>query len=372
MRIADFFIVALGLLLFYSCSNSEKSDKIVYLTEEDLPPIKTLKLEKVDLPEDYTMGNAICVIYQDSILLVVKNGDPYPLTHMLTLINMSTGEKIGEYFTRGQGPDELLSTLPRFHDNCMDIRCYVTGRLIPFNLDSAIMFGNDYKPCVLYHPDGNIGDWCSMSDTMFLTTNVFYFDGFNKCKENAKLPEFYWYSKSGKFIPDYNELDYKNIKYLTNDVSGSTISINRNRNRVLCCYKHQPYIKVFDLNLNLIRMINGPEPDDGVYAVIEDLGRLYFDTNVGNNYYYFTATSDDDNIFVMNYRSHRVDNSISVSELIKKKCEIFRFDWNGNVLGRYSARGYHIFFMNYCQNSNTLYLWVREDGEYSMYKAKLD
>ena len=275
-------IVAIGLLLFItSCNNTRKDEQCetITLKEETLPPLQPLKLEKIELSENYTMGLSNCYIYQDSILIVVKNGDPYPLTHMLTLVNMNTDEKIGEYFTRGQGPNELLSTNPRLSRNYLDICCYTTGKLVPFNIDSALIYGNDYKPNIIQHSNNGFGEWGSMDDTLFLTTNSFYFDGYKGCKENAKLPEFYWYSKSGKFTPEYKESDYKKIKYLTSHVYLSTISINKQKNRIVCCYYYQPYIKVFDLEMNLIRKINGPEPDDGEYIPWNDMGSLFFNEN---------------------------------------------------------------------------------------------
>ena len=351
------------LLVIFSCNNAEKKNgqcEIIILKEETLPPVQELKMEKVDLPEDYTMGESVCHIYQDSILIVKKNGDPYPLTHLLTLVNMNTNEKIGEYFTRGLGPDELLSMLTRFSHNYLDILCYTTGKLIPFNIDSAIMHGNNYKPNIICYDKIMFGDWCSMDDTLFLTTNIFHFDCGNDFYNNAQLPEFYWYSKSGIITPEYKESDYKKIK-MANDVSGSTISINKNKNRVVCCYKHQPYIKVFDLNMNLLRKITGTESDDGKYAVINE-NRIYFDLNEGRTDYYYYATCDDDNIFVINSRFHK-----------KKQVEpeIFKLDWNGNIMARYNTNGMQIRTQNYCKNSNTLYLWVNEDGERCLYKAKL-
>lgn len=366
MRIADFFIVALGLLLFYSCSNSEKSDKIVYLTEEDLPPIKTLKLEKVDLPEDYTMGDVCCFVYQDTVLLVLRDGNPYPLTHMLTLVNMNTWEKIGEYITRGRGPDELLSTLPRFSHNHMDICCYTTGRLIPFNIDSAIMLGNDYKPSIIQNEMSRyILEWCSMDDSLFLTYDKFYFDHDKEFKQHAQIPEFYWFGKSGKITPEFKESDFGKIKAIATNVTGSSISINKNKNRVVCCYAFQPYIKVFDLNMNLLRTISGPDPDDGKYTLING-NMIYFDPDEGRREYYYFATCDEDNIFVINRRLHKNNTNGG---------EIYKLDWEGNVVARYVTKDVRVRSItthNYCKNNNTLYLWTNHDNEGTMYKAQLD
>lgn len=369
------FVSLAFLLSVVSCNtpeNRSKSVEVVKLTEKTLPPVQPLKLEEIKLPEEYTMGDGYCLVYQDTILLVLKDGDPYPMSHMLTLVNMNTGEKIGEYFTRGLGPEELLSTLPRFSHNRLDIHCYTTGKLVAFNVDSAIVYGNDYTPNIIIRYNNRpIGDFGSMDDTLFLTTNPYYLAGCKVCKENAKLPEFYWYGISGFSMPEYKDSDYKKIKYLTSDVSGSSISINKGKKRVVCCYNIQPYIRIFDLDLNLTKEIVGPEPDDGIYIPDKNLNFMYFKDGI--DFYYHSATCDNDNIFVFNYRIYKYPFGRSLAEKMKESTEIFRLDWDGNVIGRYSAKGNHIFLFTYSSNSNSLYLWIRDDdGEYHLYTAKLD
>ena len=122
---------ALLLLAAMVGCNSEKQNgpfEIVTLQEETLPPVQPLKLEKIDINEDYTMGDPQCWIYHDSVLVVLKWDDPYPLKKMLTLVNLNTGNIIAEYFTNGRGPGELLGALGRLSNNRLDIcGCQFSG-----------------------------------------------------------------------------------------------------------------------------------------------------------------------------------------------------------------------------------------------------
>jgi len=339
----------------------------VTLTDETLPKVMPLNLVKLDISEDYVMGHTSCFVYKDSILLVLKDGDPYPLTHLLTVVNINNGNIIGEYFTRGQGPGEILSALGRLSNNYLDIRCYTMNRLIPFNIDSAIIYGNSYCPNIIDAQKARFSEWASISDTSFLIANSYYFAGSKECKENSLLPEFYKVNIDGSFYPKYDLSDYKKIKHLTSDVSRWTISINKKKSRIVCCYMYQPYIQIFDEELNVIKKIGGPEPDDGKYVARENY--MYFED--GMNHYYETAFCDDENIFVINRRNRKCKDVENYVEIEKEKTEIFRLDWEGNVIGRYSAKGKDVIRVGYSKNSNTLYLWVYED-ERSMYKAKLD
>ena len=98
---------------------------------------------------------------------------------------------------------------------------------------------------------------------------------------------------------------------------------------------------------------------------------MFFQKGDGLNHYYNGAYCDDENIFVTNRRNHKCKDVENYVEIEKEKREIFRLDWDGNIIGRYSAKGKNIVRLSYSKNSNTLYLWVYED-ERSMYKAKLD
>lgn len=99
--------LAIGLA---ACNSQQNTDgKIITLKEDALPPLQELKLEKIDLPEDYTMGTHVCYVYQDSVLIVVKDNNPFPLRKMITLVNLNNGNIIGEYFSYGRGPGELFN-----------------------------------------------------------------------------------------------------------------------------------------------------------------------------------------------------------------------------------------------------------------------
>lgn len=344
------------------------------LIEENLPPVIPLKLEKIDLPEDYTMG-ASCYVYQDSVLLVVKEGDPKPLTHMLTIINMNTGAKIGEYFTRGNGPQEVMYLISRYSSNCLDLTCIMTHKFISFNIDSALLLGDKYLPYIIQAKWDGIHDYRKFDDTSFLVSSMLYFDGSEEYNSDPSVPEFYKLSYTGNLYPTPEITDFDKVKYFPANVTGGDLLVNKEKQRVVCCYHYRPRIKIFDWNMNLIKQINGPEPDNGEYEVVYH-NMLFFNERVGYNHYYFGSNCDDKYIFSVNNRTHNLrfdkpGDSFSVTE--KQTSEIFQLDWDCNVIARYSAKGYNIYHFNYSSASNTLYLWlIDENDERALYKAKLN
>ncbi len=358
--------LAIGLA---ACNSQQNTDgKIITLKEDALPPLQELKLEKIDLPEDYTMGTHVCYVYQDSVLIVVKDNTHYPLRKMLTLVNLNNGSIIGEYFSFGRGPGELINIFSHLSLNYLGLVSYETKRFVPFNLDSAIMLGNAYKPNIINIERYFFAGFSVIDDTSFMTSNFFYFDGsLPGCEANANLPEFYQFTKSGRCIPEYKESDENGAVHMDH-VSREYLSVNKQKNRVVCFSAYRPSAKVFDLDLNLIKRINGPEPDDGQYQIDASIG-TWWNEGYGRNQYYYIPTSDDENIIVVNFRTHLKWSP----KLMDKNAEIFRFDWDGNLIGRYKVTDRRIYgYPTYSSSSNTMYLWlVAEEGECRMYKAKL-
>lgn len=371
MKIKNISSFIIFLITIGCCHSKPQTSEfeVVQLSENTLPPLIPLKLEKIELPEDYTMGINRCYVYHDSVLLILKTGDPYPLTHLLTIVNMNSWEKIGEYFTRGQGPGELLSAIGFLSNNYLDINCYVTGKIIPFNIDSAIIKGNNYNVNVITPKENIIADYCSINDSLIFATNMFYFDGCEKFK-TKDIPEFIKIHKNGTLTPEFRI--NKKTKNFPGNVTGCELSINKEKKRIICCYHFQPCIKIYDMDLNQIMQINGPEPNDGKYKV-EDNGMLYFDYDKGTNHYYRQSFCDSNNIFVLNRRNHN-DTSLG-SEFIdieKETTEIFRLDWNGEIIGRYSAKGYEILNTSFCKNSKTMFLYLKNnEGERLLCKAAI-
>lgn len=360
-------------LLSVSCNISKTNidNQSIVLSDKDMPQVVPLKLEKINLNEDFLIRSS-CYMYHDSILIVLKEGEPYPLTHMVTLINMNRGNKIGEYFTYGQGPNEFMSSLGYLGGNCLDIRCYVTNKFISFNIDSALIKGKNYNATIVNPEETIFLDCRTINDTTLLATNMFFFDKCADFNANAEIPEFFTINSNGRILPNTQSINFEKLKCLPANVTGCEISVNTNKQRIVCCYHYQPYIKVFDLNMNQIRQINGPEPDDGKYKLEDDNYMLFFDGGV--NHYYLQAFNDDENIFVLNNRTHNWTRDY-VGEMYSRKenltTEIFRLDWEGNVIGRYSAKGYNLLYVTYSNTSNTLYIWLNDNGEKALYKAKL-
>lgn len=187
-------------IVIISCTNNKTNYNNVLLTEKTLPEVKELELEKIDLPEDYSIGS-ICYVYKDTILLVLKRDNPYPLTHMLTLFNMKTWNKIGEYFTRGQGPHDFLSLTGFIGGNRLDLCCHNSAKIVSFNIDSALTYGYEYTPHIITHKDEGLLDFRYFGNGSFLISNMFYFDGCQKYKTDASVPEFYIINSKGENSP---------------------------------------------------------------------------------------------------------------------------------------------------------------------------
>lgn len=357
MRIADFFIVALGLLLFYSCSNSEKSDKIVYLTEEDLPPVQPIEFEKIDLPEDECM-DSYYYVYHDSVLVTMhRTPDPY----WLTIMNLNSKEVLSNYIIKGNGPEKMIFCYNSLRDNRLIVSDPRQVRMKIFNLDSIMQLNKTYNPQMYYQDNSEYKDVDVLTDTSFIFYNRWYFDNCSK-EANMDIPELIVTGKDAKFT--YNPPAEATIDGY---ISNTYIFTNLDRQRTFIAYACKPQFTILNSSLDTIKIVCGPEPVE-----IVDNGKLerYFSGEFVNEYIGLSFSTKN-YIFAINSRIHNVSRK-DLKEARKNNPELFKFDWDGNVVARYKI-GECYNLSGFSETTNTLYVTkFDEDGELCLYKAQLD
>ena len=95
------FLWYLLFLFFCSCSSKEENVQVINCTHK-----------KLEGYEDYVLGKPVNMALMDSIL-AISDSQTNPMLHLL---NIETGSYMGQYISRGQGPDEFrnIGTLERF------------------------------------------------------------------------------------------------------------------------------------------------------------------------------------------------------------------------------------------------------------------
>ena len=356
-----------AVAILFSCSTDINLVKyghlgnVVFLTEESLPPLQKLNLEKIELPESCMASQY--VVYHDSVLIVLhaKHPDPFYVTFM----KMGTWEVIGEYCKRGQGPDELIGAGHITLDaNVVTIRDYPGQTIVVFNVDSLLKSPSEYVPLYLREKRGSFVG--CLGDSLFVTYNRCFFDDDPRFASAPDVKELFLFDDSCKVR---SETSFEQ-KYFCSNVVGGWFAVNQQKQRILYSRSHIPVCTVYDFDLNPVRWVVGPEQSDQQYTLI-DVGISEVSNGDIRNHFALGSTADGETAFYSNARE--IHRGVGGGTLMAKNtAEIFRMDFEGNITARFHCKGNPISSMSFCEGSNTLYItgWD-EVQENTLYRAKL-
>ncbi|MCQ2975515.1 MAG: hypothetical protein MJ211_12005 [Bacteroidales bacterium] len=353
------FIIYLFLFCFIiSCNSQTNIPENIKFTKinEDSIPCKILDVEKINLPEEFVASRYYVV--KDTILLVLH--DQYPDPYYLSVVNLNNFEIINQLFQRGNGPNDLLGVLSYINDDYLCLNDYVKRTVARIHVDSLLVKDFTYPSFIKIDAFYEGFGW--INDSLIVASNCLHFDGFG----NEKYPELLYVDTTGAFIEDYPK---DGFDIFTANFSGGYIAMNSLQNKFYHAKKFKPEI-CFYVDNKLEKVIIGPEEYNSEF-IVDKNNQLHFKDNF--HYYYFNYCSSKNNVFFKNERFHgKVGTHFSDDE--GKGTEIFRLDWNGNLLARYKIpTDKAVIGLSYNENTNSLYLTsFDENGERILYKAILN
>lgn len=351
------------VLILLSCNqeNSLNYKNAIYISDDNIPPLKQVHFEQVDLPEESCM-NSKFFVYKDTILIIC----PFrPETYCMSVMNMNTKEIICRFLRRGNGPGEVLDCHFVLRQNRLIVDD-ATQKLIFFNIDTLILKGQEYKPQT-YQLETFVTSAEVLSDTSFLFANRWYMDGCGN-KVNETVPELIVSDIDSKFnfeIP-------QGASAVMSENSSILIS-NIKKHRVFIAYSYKPQFTLLNSELDTIKIIFGPDPiEKRKYKKDNASGGIVPETC---SYYVMgSAISTDSHIFVCSSRLQNIPRKEIREVSRKNQDEIFQFDWEGNMVARYQMTKENKFLgvCGYSEESNVLYVLARDnDDEYALFKAQL-
>ena len=357
-------ILILLALTITSCQQKTRmidySDKVTYLTEDNIPPIQNLEFEKIELPEDECMFS-LFYVYDDTFLVILPLK---PDSVCMSVMNINNKNILGRYLQRGNGPEEFVAAQVKMQQNRLNVFDPSKKTLAFYNLDSIIQKGQSYKVPIT-HLTSNFHSLDVLSDTTFVFCNFWYMDDCGvDANENVQELLIVEKNKDFNYEPPEECVVVGNINY-------EYIAVNRNKDRVFLAYEYKPQFSVLNTNFDTIKIIAGPKPWNGrTYIKDDDLGLI----PESYSYYAFQMLSTDNYIFACMMNLVDVPKKDIREEQKKNHPEIFQFDWDGNLIARYKKENGNKVsgIAGYSESTNTLYINSRdEDGEPSLYKAKI-
>ena len=344
-------------LIFFACSekkkNSYKQENI--RISDSLMPCKELSIEKVELPEEFAASRYYVI--SDSILLIVHDKAPDP--YYVSIVNMNNMEIINQLYMRGNGPNDLLSIFAYINKDYVCIEDFTKSIIMHIKTESLLSKSFKYPSQTKIKDTYGGFNW--INDTTIVITNGWYYEEMIK---NDSVPELLYLDNNGEYIQNYPKT--KSGIFSAN-YSGGFLATNKEKKVFYYAKKTHPEI-IFYKDTMPIKIYYGPDEDNTEFQ-LEQNTILRFKDNY--HYYYYDYCASTNNVFFKNLRSH---GKVGENPLEKEKqtTEIFRLDWDGNLIGRYKIRGKNLAGISFCEETNTLYVTSYDEvEERTLYKAVL-
>lgn len=291
----------------------------------------------------------------DSILLV-ELLDNSSVEYWAELYSFPKLEFMGSIIPKGRGPGEFLSCRFKFkmNESYFLVHDIIQSKMAIYNIDSVLEGFNNYIPEQIYI-NRNVNNFAKLNDTIFLGYNMYYLDDENYANN---VDELILFLKNGKVL-SYDQPD--DLEFFTPNVSGSTILVSQFNDRVVLANTYIDQIKFFDLDLNLIHTMRGPDMIQPKYALSEATSKMSMVGFRDNKMYgaFEYADSDDDYMYLL-YRGlkgikiYSEKNGVEIDKIYEVPSALLRVSWNGDLIDYYQLDKF-IFEISIDSNGKYLY-----------------
>lgn len=346
-------IITLLSILFLSCYQSlyDTDVAVVHLDEKVK---KTATLLNVDIINTDTILETAknCFVYSDSILVVqnIKGSDKA----FIEFYNLKNNNKIKETILRGNGPNELLNVIAWNSGDFLLIDGFVNHKFAKINVNSFI---NNPSNKITFHPYSFHAQSMELfNDSIFLVENPYCF--YNK-KLGIKQKVSRLYLSNGNY--EY----YKKNQISAINVNIGDIIIKPDHTKIVYSSRRKPFIEVYDIDLTLKKVINGPDYFDLDYKIDGDM--IQYLNNTPHSY---MASCYNDTIIYLAYEGvvKKHNSVIETQTDNNNNTWIFKLDWDGNILNSYYIQNIKILSLSLGLN-NTLYYGCKLNGEIKLAKS---
>lgn len=327
------------LILFLSCNDR---DRVVSFTLDQaiLDTADILKPESVDFNIPITAG-AISV-WHDSIAIVLNVEDGN--RKMLELYNMNDGTLIKDFFFKGRGPNEILSSIALLHNDTIVVDEFVQHKIAVLPVRS-LLFDNDYKPVFRPYDMNSQRMWPYRGKLLGVNPNC-YVDKRNGINNDGE-----------RFIVSdscYKYVETRHFEVNTINLTGADFFISYGKNRIFYYSIDRPEIEIYDTNLRLLKKIHGIRHNDNI-KYTELNGYLYSEREYDDAY--TNACTDSEYVYIVYLNPQPGDTSWEDSDNY-----VLKFDWDGNFIDSYLIR-HGIAAISVSEDGRSLYAFgTGQDG----------
>lgn len=343
-------------LIFFSCEEGEKN-RVIEISRVDFADSLSVSGQVVKF--DSILNPFFFHILRDTILLV-ENKTPAPF--YFSAYNLNSKKKILDFAERGRGPDEFLSAHFMANDytnisKYILIRDVVKKSVSKYDLDALVNSKGTCKPVQHFEFPYFMEFFSKWNDDTYICYNPFFIDNKKYTNNNERL---FLYDVISK-LP--NTIDHN---YFTSNVSGGEVLSNYSNENVIVANRYQDHIYIYDKNLEIQQIINGP---DGIVPQYRVEDKVLLFKKGGYQEAYISSFQTKNYIFLVYAKGQ---NAKFWEPKTLEPVEVFKLNWEGKLIKRYSLDWY-IYSISITSDDENIYgTGLNDDGEIKLVHFNLN
>jgi hypothetical protein len=358
------------ILLSLSCHPDRSGNKDSAVTDfgrEDFAVQASLGDPEEIVFEELLNPTAFYLMYDS--LAVVQNQPN--CEYLIEICSLKDRAVIAQFASKGPGPDEFFSCEFSVHsgadsvlhaiDRQKGVCCIIN---LPSSLQSKLP---EIERRFRYDPEIHPYPAIHLIDSKhYIGRSMWYL---NSREYDNQAPALTRYATDAPVNP--NAADIMQHKYFVSSVNEACIAVNPSNREIWLLDGHQDKIEIYNDSLQILKTLHGPDRYRIGYTDIKAGAPIPIVTFVGDKTYraYRNYACTDKHIYVIYEGIH--GDGFNPEDL--QPVEVFKFDWNGNPLCRYSLDRY-VYTVSVDSREEYLYCTARtsymEEAHFLKYKLK--
>lgn len=339
MKHLNWFIMVVLPVIIGGCNSKEKDNAVVNFTRDNFKQQVTLSNPEEIILEETLDDPTAFFLMHDSVVIVQNQTH---CDYMIELFSLNSKKQLAQLATKGNGPDEFKSCFcfvhsnddPLFYLKDDEVYSYMT-----VNLDSTLQSKKlniqqrfQYNQELHYYVE-----ICPVDNNHYVGYHMWYL---NDSTYNNNIPNALTKYAMDEKTDESNSMQaaMTKYKYFVASVNDVHLFMNPSNKQIWMADAHRDKIEIYNDSLHVVKTLSGPDNYNIKYCLPKSNSPIPFVGFEGEKSYrsYSNWTFTDKHVYIiyegLNGGEYNIENLQPV--------EVFKFDWDGNLLCNYKLDRY--------------------------------
>lgn len=335
----NWFIAGVLLVVLGGCSSKKAEKIVVNFTRDNFKEHVMLSNPEVIALEDTTLNDPAAFYLMHDSIIIVQNQTH--CDYLIELFSLNSRKVLAQLATKGNGPGEFNTCscyVPNSNDPIFYLKDDGVYSYMAVDLDSTLQSKKlSIKNRFQYNPELHYYvEICPTDENHYVGYHMWYLNDSTYSNNVVALKK---YAMNEKF-DESNTMAaaMAKYKYFVASVNDVHLFMNPKNKQIWLADAHMDKIEIYDDSLHVLKTLSGPDNYKFKYTLPQSNSPIPFVGFEGDKSYktYSSFTLTDKHIYIV-YQG--VNGEVEDIENLQP-VEVFKFDWDGNLLCNYKLDRY--------------------------------